>query len=66
GHGSACASIVVGTLIELKWLKNISKIFDSKIQGANPFARIASYKVSSDKVKIDKSVKVSKSLCLML
>ncbi|MBA0870615.1 hypothetical protein Goshw_014866, partial [Gossypium schwendimanii] len=31
---------------------------------ANPFARIASYKVSSDKEKIDKSVGVSKKSLL--
>ncbi|KAG8481162.1 hypothetical protein CXB51_025943 [Gossypium anomalum] len=63
-HGIACASIVFGTLTELKWLKNISGISDSKIQGANPFARIASFKVSGDKVTIDKSVEVSKKSLL--
>ncbi|MFQ6651477.1 hypothetical protein Gotur_023794 [Gossypium turneri] len=52
------------TLTELKWLKDISGISNSKIQGANPFARIASYKVSGDKVTVDKSVEVLKNSLL--
>ncbi|MBA0870614.1 hypothetical protein Goshw_014866 [Gossypium schwendimanii] len=39
-------------------------VSDSKIQGANPFARITSSKVSGDKVTIDKSVEVSKKSLL--
>ncbi|PPE00983.1 hypothetical protein GOBAR_DD01946 [Gossypium barbadense] len=64
GHGTACASIATGTLTEINWLKDISGISNSKIQGANPFARIASYKVSGDKVTVDKSVEVLKNSLL--
>ncbi|KAB1996859.1 hypothetical protein ERO13_D13G227150v2, partial [Gossypium hirsutum] len=64
GHGTACASIAAGALTELKWLKDISRISDSKIQGANPFARIASYKVFGDGVTVDKSVEVLKNSLL--
>ncbi|TYH36601.1 hypothetical protein ES332_D13G275600v1 [Gossypium tomentosum] len=64
GHGTACASIAAGALTELKWLKDISGISDSKIQGANPFARIASYKVSGDRVTVDRSVEVLKNYLL--
>ncbi|MFQ6664892.1 hypothetical protein Gotur_031849 [Gossypium turneri] len=64
GHGTACASIAAETLTEINWLKDISGISDSKIQGANPFARIASYKVSGDKVTVDRSVEVSKNSLL--
>ncbi|KAG4113436.1 hypothetical protein ERO13_D13G223750v2, partial [Gossypium hirsutum] len=64
GHGTACASIATGTLTEINLLKDISGISNSKIQGANPFARIASYKVSGDKVTVDKSVEVLKNSLL--
>ncbi|MBA0661431.1 hypothetical protein Goklo_005726, partial [Gossypium klotzschianum] len=64
GHGTACASIAAGALIELKWLKDISGISNFKIQGANPFAKIASYKVFGDKVTVDKSVEVLKNSLL--
>ncbi|MFQ6651218.1 hypothetical protein Gotur_022082 [Gossypium turneri] len=66
GHGTACASIAAETLTEINWLKNISEIFDSKIQGTNPFARITPYKVSGDKVIVDEVLKFQKILCLML
>ncbi|MFQ6670902.1 hypothetical protein Gotur_035627, partial [Gossypium turneri] len=65
GHGIACALIAFGTLTVLKWLKDYFGIFDSKIQGGSSFARLASYKVSDDKVTIDKSVEFLKKNSLL-
>ncbi|KAG8475345.1 hypothetical protein CXB51_032194 [Gossypium anomalum] len=55
-HGTAYAFIVVGTLTKLKWLKDVFRIFYSKLQRANLFSKIASYKVSSDKVITYKTI----------
>ncbi|EOY19661.1 Uncharacterized protein TCM_044828 [Theobroma cacao] len=64
GHGTACASIAAGTLIELEWLKDIYGVSNTRIQGANPFARIASYKVNGSYMVLDKSFQVLKSSLL--
>ncbi|MBA0673437.1 hypothetical protein Goklo_025180, partial [Gossypium klotzschianum] len=52
------------TLTEINWLKIFFGISDSKIKETNPFARIAHYKISDDKVIVDRSVEVSKNSLL--
>ncbi|KAL4332728.1 hypothetical protein GQ457_07G038020 [Hibiscus cannabinus] len=45
GHGTKCASIAASSRTQLKFLEGIEGIPSATVSGANPDARIASYKV---------------------